>query len=273
MTMDRPHNIARTEPPDGPSGNRALVYFIADAHLGAQDPSIELPKERDLCDLLDSLHYRASVLYMVGDIFDFWFEYSTVAPHLNFRTLAAISRLAASGTRVVFLGGNHDYWVGDAFAAITGAEVSRGPVVETHFDRRLFIAHGDGLPRGDWGYRVLKTIIRSRPAIRAFSLLHPTIGAALARYASGLSEITDERILTAMPPMKRFLEETLVSGFDAAVVGHVHAPRMWHSDARSAVVVGDWMTNRSVVELSEAGFRLLKWSDGELVPSEPQPSD
>lgn len=251
----------------------ASVYFIADAHLGAGEPSVEATKERDLCSLLESLRGRASTLYLVGDIFDFWFEYATVTPYQNFRTLRALSLLAESGTRIVFLGGNHDYWAGPAFASVTGAEVSRGPVVETHFGRTLFIAHGDGLPRGDWGYRFLKAVIRSRPAIFLFSLLHPTLGAAIGRWTSGLSEISDERISKALPPMERFLDETLLAGFDAAVVGHVHAPRLWRRESGTAVIVGDWMSNRSVVELSESGFRMLRWANGTLAPAEPPEGD
>lgn len=271
--MDSIHTLARTEPPDDASTKEAFVYFIADAHLGAEEPSVESKKESDLCSLLCSLRGRASTLYLVGDIFDFWFEYATVTPYENFRTLRALSVLSESGTRVVFLGGNHDYWAGPAFASVTGAEVCRGPLVETHFDRTLFIAHGDGLPRGDWGYRILKAVIRSRPAIFLFSLLHPTLGAAIGRWTSGLSEINDKRIENALPPMERFLDATLDSGLDAAVVGHVHAPRLWRRENGTAVIVGDWMSNRSVVELSDSGFRMLRWADGGLVPAEPPSGD
>jgi len=244
-----------------------MVYFVADAHLGGECPASEEAKERDLVSLLAHLEGRASVLYVVGDLFDFWFEYSTVAPYRNFATLAALRSLSCSGTRIHFLGGNHDYWAGPAFETITGGIVQRQPVVETQFGRRLFIAHGDGLPAGDLRYRALKAVIRSRPAIAGFGLLHPTIGAAVARWASGLSDITEERIQRALPPMRAFLEAKLREGFDAAVVGHVHRPVMWTTDRGTAVIVGDWMRGRSVVELGSEGFRMLRWTEGRLQPA------
>jgi UDP-2,3-diacylglucosamine hydrolase len=241
------------------------VFFLADAHLGGESSSFEEQKELELLSLLHSLRGRASALYIVGDLFDFWFEYPTVTPTAHFEILMALSELSHAGTSIRFLGGNHDYWAGEKLQSITGASVFHTPVRATHFGQRLFIAHGDGLPAGDRAYRALKAVIRSRPAIAAFRLLRPRIGAALARWASGLSEISDSRIEKAIPPMKEFLESKLKEGYDAAVVAHVHRPQLWKYDTRTAVIVGDWMANRAVVELREDGFRLLKWSGESLV--------
>jgi UDP-2,3-diacylglucosamine hydrolase len=139
--------------------------------------------------------------------------------------------------------------------------------VETLFGRRMFIAHGDGLPAGDHGYKALKAVIRSGPAIAAFRLVPPAAGCALARWASGLSEITDERNERALPAMRQFLESKLREGFDAAVVGHVHRPCLWATGHGTAAIVGDWMWRRSVLELGEGGFRMLRWENDGLVPA------
>ncbi len=234
-------------PADGSAGG--IVYFIADAHLGGEPPSLESEKLRDLLALLSHLRGRASSLYLVGDLFDFWFEYPTVTPTEHFEVLKALSELSRAGTEIRFLGGNHDYWAGEKLEAMAGAIVVRNTAHPTHFGKKLFVAHGDGLPAGDWGYRMLKAVIRSRPAIAAFRLLHPTIGAALARWASGLSEITEERIQNAVPPMRDFLERKLADGYDAVIVGHVHRPFIWPD-----------------------GFRMLRWSDGSLVESDAERS-
>jgi UDP-2,3-diacylglucosamine hydrolase len=255
---------------DGPAGE--AVYFMADAHLGAESQSLESEKLRDLIGLLSHLQGCASFLYIVGDLFDFWFEYPTVTPTEHFEVLKALSELSRAGTEIRILGGNHDYWAGEKLEAMAGATVVRDTGQPTHFGRKLFVAHGDGLPAGDWGYRMLKAVIRSRPAIAAFRLLHPTTGAALARWASGLSEITEGRILKAVPPMKDFLERKLGDGYDAAIVGHVHRPFIWRTERGTAVIVGDWMANRSVVELTPDGFRMLRWSDGSLVESDAERS-
>jgi len=256
-------------PPGGP------VYFIADAHLGIEAPEREEAKERDLVAFLSSIRGRAAVLYLVGDIFDFWFEFRAPSPPPNPAVLEALHGLSSTGVTVRFLGGNHDYWAGERLTSLTGASVHRGPVTDTHFGRRVFVAHGDGLPEGDLGYRILKSVIRSPVAISAFRLLPPSVGVAVARWASGLSEVTDERILRASPAMRRFLERTLKDGYDIALVGHIHRQSMWTSKDGTAVIVGDWMKHRSVVELRADGLRALTWRNGALVETdsvEGQPS-
>jgi UDP-2,3-diacylglucosamine hydrolase len=240
------------------------VYFIADAHLGIEATALEEAKERDLLGFLAHLAGRASLLYLVGDIFDFWFEYRRTRPTAHPAVLNALSELVGSGTAVRFLGGNHDYWAGSQFEEMTGATVHQTPVSDTHFGRRTFVAHGDGLPPGDWGYKVLKAVIRSPLAIAGFRLIPPATGASIARRASGMSEVTDERIHAATPPMKSFLESKLAEGYDVAVVAHIHKQMLWKSDGGTAVVIGDWMKHRSVVELTGDRLRLLNWIDGAL---------
>ncbi|MBD3348246.1 MAG: hypothetical protein GF400_03490 [Candidatus Eisenbacteria bacterium] len=240
------------------------VYFIADSHLGSENDASERAKECDLTAFIGSLRGRASGLYLVGDIFDFWFEYPYPAPIPNPGTIAALSDLAAAGTSIHFLGGNHDYWAGNRLSSLTGARVHRGPLETTLFDRRLFVAHGDGLPEGDMGYRILRSIIRSRAAIAAFSLVPPAAGAAIARWASGLSEVTEERIERALPPMVEFMRVKLREGYDAVVVGHVHRQLIRRWGEGTGIIVGDWMTERSVVRLDASGFRALRWSEGSL---------
>ena len=242
------------------------VYFIADAHLGIEGVALEKAKERDLLEFLAHLTGRASLLYLAGDIFDFWFEYPGVRPTDHLAVLSALSELVGSGTAVRFLGGNHDYWVGSQFEEMTGATVHQTPVSDTHFGRHTFVAHGDGLPPGDWGYKVLKAIIRNPVAIAGFRLIPPATGASIARRASGMSEITDDRIRAATPPMKSFLESKLSGGYDLAMVGHIHKQMLWEYDDGTAVVIGDWMKHRSVVELTKDHLATLSWIGGSLRP-------
>ena len=263
-----PGPLAGSVSTDGVTGGP--VYFIADAHLGIESAEIEAAKQRELTALLAHLRGRASLVYLVGDIFDFWFEYPRVTPTDHPEVIAALSELIASGTRVRFLGGNHDYWAGAKFEQMTGATVHRTPVTDTHFGLRTFVAHGDGLPEGDWSYKVLKAVIRSRPAIAGFGLIPAATGKRIARWASGLSEITEERLRRAIPAMTAFLEGKLSEGYDVAVVGHVHKQLLWKSGAGTAVVVGDWMKHRSVIELTEAGVRPLSWIDGVLREEPPE---
>lgn len=244
--------------------SESIVYFIADSHLDSESEDAERAKTDDLVALLEHLRSRASDLYLVGDIFDFWFEYPYPSEPRYERTLSALAQLTRAGTRIHFAGGNHDYWAGGKLQSLSGASVHRGPIEVTHFGRRLFVAHGDGLPKGDWGYRALKSVIRNPLAIAGFSLIPPRLGAAVARWASGLSDVTEERISRAMPPMLDFLRGKLDQGFDGVVVGHVHRQTIREWEVGTGVVIGDWKTNRSVVELGPSGFRALRW-DGEAL--------
>lgn len=252
-----------------PPGATRPVHFVADAHLGIEAESVEQAKARDLVSFIDHLVGRSSLLYLVGDIFDFWFEYPWARPHEHGDVLAALRRLVDSGTPVRFLGGNHDYWAGRRFEELTGASVHRTPVTTEHFGKRVFIAHGDGLPRGDLGYKMLKAVIRSRVAIAGFTLIPPRSGAAIARWASGMSEVTEERIDRATPAMHDFLEHKLAEGYDVAIVGHIHRQMVWKYGGGTAVVIGDWMKRRSAIELTEDGIRPLRWTAEALVEEEP----
>jgi UDP-2,3-diacylglucosamine hydrolase len=243
------------------------AYFLADAHLGTESPERENAKRSDLLAFLEHLNRRCSTLFLVGDLFDFWFEYPGRAPERHGEVLRALSDLSRSGAVIQFLGGNHDYWAGQQLERLTGAAVHRQPISVTCFGKRLFVAHGDGLPRGDLCYRMLKAVIRSRPAIAGFGLIPPALGERIARWASGLSEVTEERIQRAIPPMRDFLAEKLSEDYDAAIVGHVHRQLAWELPGGLAIVVGDWMSRRSVVELGPQGFRFLSWIDGALAPA------
>jgi len=244
------------------------VHFIADAHLGIESESREEAKVRDLVSLLSYLEGRSSVLYLVGDLFDFWFEYPWAKPAEHAEVTTALRKLANSGTRLEFIGGNHDYWAGRELERLTGATVHRTPLDVSHFGKRVFVAHGDGLPEGDTKYKMLKAVLRSPVAIAAFTLIPPRLGTRIGRWASNLSEITEERIARAIPAMTEFLNGRLSDGYDVAVVGHIHKQMMWEAGGGTAVVVGDWMLHRSVVEMTESGVRPLTWSNGSLVESE-----
>lgn len=261
-------NTARPAPPTPQHPRNGKIYFLADAHLGGEPAATESGKVADLCALLEHLEGAAASLFLVGDVFDFWFEYPRITPTDHQEVLAALARLSAAGTEVRFLGGNHDYWAGGKLEAMTGATVHRQPIEVTLFDRRVFIAHGDGLPAGDLGYVLLKTVLRNRLAIGGFALIPRPVGRSLARWASGLTGITEERILRAIPPMEVFLQQTLDRGLDAAVVAHVHRPVVWRWKKGTGVIIGDWMVNRSVVELDRGGFRMLRWSGGALTDNE-----
>jgi UDP-2,3-diacylglucosamine hydrolase len=243
------------------------VYFISDAHLGSSgNPDDDAPRLARLIPFLRSLaERRAERLYILGDLFDFWFEYAHVMPWRHARILAEIRRLVDSGVPVTFLGGNHDWWAGRSFERFAGMSVHRGPISVEHQGRRLHLCHGDGLSsRGDTGYTILKAILRNGAVIRILRLVHPDLAYAFGHRLSKFSrEHLTARRFRVDPALAEHVDATLARGHDAFLMGHLHAR---HEERRpgggSLFVLGDWMTLFSALRLEDGALRWEDWSSG-----------
>jgi hypothetical protein len=143
----------------------ASVFFMSDAHLGVDPAEQEGARTARLHDFLNSLPGRASSLYIVGDLFDFWFEYRTAIPRRYFPTLAVLQGLRATGLDIAYLNGNHDFWLGRFFRDTLGIRTIDGGATVEAQGRRLWLHHGDGLLGGELGYRALRGVLRSRAGI------------------------------------------------------------------------------------------------------------
>lgn len=152
------------------------VYFISDAHLGSRALKHTRQQERRLCRFLDEIKDRAQAVYMLGDMFDFWFEYKNVVPKGYTRFLGKVSELTDMGVEVHFFTGNHDIWCGDYLTKECGVVMHYSPVTLEIADRTFYIGHGDGLGDPDWKFRILKRVFHNRFCQWAFSWLHPTLG-------------------------------------------------------------------------------------------------
>ena len=153
-----------------------LSYFISDAHLGADTRQAEAEREKILLGFLHWIGDRAQRLYIVGDLFDFWFEYRSVVSRRAFPVVCALRRLVDAGVEVTWMGGNHDYWLGDFLRDEVGLRVMRVPLEVTLEGRRILLIHGDGLAgRQDRGYRVLRAVIRAPLSESLFRLIHPVL--------------------------------------------------------------------------------------------------
>jgi UDP-2,3-diacylglucosamine hydrolase len=236
------------------------VYFVADAHLGAESAEREGRRERRLHDFLNSLPGRASALFIVGDLFDFWFEYRTAIPRRHFATLATLRGLRESGVALTYLNGNHDFWLGRFLTRELGIETRDGPVTLATQGRRVWIHHGDGLVGGDLGYRVLKRVIRAPASIALYGLLHPDLGIPLAhlvsrwsRHSRGTRPLDAERLWREIA-VPRFAE-----GHDAVIVGHFHQAFERREPGREFFVLGDWIDRFTYAVLEDGAVRLETW--------------
>ena len=242
------------------------IYFMSDAHLGYSDPATEQRKEATFISFLHSLYGTAEVLYLVGDLFDFWFEYRSAVPRKHARILFELYRLILSGTKIVYIAGNHDFWLGSYLSEEVGIELSFVPMEVRHQGILIYIAHGDGLSSKDWGYRLLKRVLRNPVCIALFRLIHPDFGAFLAKLVSHSSRIYGKLPEDPFRLDQGYLDaaqEKFEQGFDAVIFAHIHHP-VYQTDPKTLIVLGDWMEHFSYVVLENGKFELRIWeSTGE----------
>ena len=186
------------------------IYFASDFHLGYPDFETSLIREKKIVAWLDTIKTNAQVIFLVGDIFDFWFEYKNVVPKGFVRLLGKLAELSDMGIEIVIFPGNHDIWMFDYFTKEIGIKVHRNaqeyiieniehqiPNIESRTSnikkQTFYLVHGDGLGPGDYGYKYLKKIFENKLSQWAFSWLHPHIGISLATWWSG-SRKDEERI-------------------------------------------------------------------------------
>ncbi|HEX9884865.1 MAG TPA: UDP-2,3-diacylglucosamine diphosphatase [Longimicrobiales bacterium] len=230
------------------------TYLASDVHLGA----ISRDRERRFLSWLEHVGDRASELILNGDLFDFWFEYRQAVPRGHTRVLGALARLVDAGVPIHLMGGNHDWWGGSFLEDEIGVTFHRSPVILDLAGHRTFLAHGDGLGRGDLGYRALRLVLRGRVTRWAFRWLHPDIGAWVARRVSE----TEERgggPTEGDRNRSRALEEWAIGklredpALDLVILGHTHIPLMRNVDeGRYYINGGDWVRHHSYLIL-EAG--------------------
>ena len=218
------------------------IYFLSDAHLGAGPDATEALKKKNLLRLCDRVRADAADLYIAGDLFDFWFEYRTVVQTQHLDVIAMLKSLRTAGISITFLAGNHDFWVGRFFERELGIRVVKSWCELDAGGKRLFLAHGDGLERGDWGYRfLLKPLLRNPVSIWLFGLLHPDLAVPLARWISRTSRhaiAAQERKHGA--PLREVAKAKLAHGYDAVVMGHCHAPELTVDGGKTYLNLGDF---------------------------------
>ncbi len=228
------------------------VLIASDAHLGWAAPE----QERAFLSWLDQAAGAASHLVLNGDLFDFWFEYRTGTTRGHADVLALLRRIVDGGVPVTLMGGNHDWWGGPYLREVVGVEFLQAPVVRDFAGRRTLLAHGDGLGRGDLGYRALKGILRSGLTRLAFGALPPAVGDGLARGVSRTGhqwDVYTEGHLARSAALEAWAIERLESApeLDLIVLGHTHVPLLREATpGRWYANTGDWVKHRSYLTLT-----------------------
>lgn len=244
------------------------IYFISDAHLGAEEKEKEKIKEKKLASFLDKIKEDGEFLYILGDMFEFWFEYKNLIPKDHFTVLGKLRSLVDSGIKVSYVVGNHDFWLGDFLTKQIGIEIFKDSIEVNHQGKRIFLAHGDGLAKGDLGYRILKRILRNRVNIFLYRQLPPDISYPLAKFVAGKSRTqADRKEASYLEDYRNFAQEKIKQGFDAVILAHTHIPTLENLRANSTdsaergvyLNIGDWFKHFTYGKLMEGKFSLEKF--------------
>ena len=240
---------------------RPAVFFMSDAHLGAESRQAEQQRQARLHAFFEWLPQAASSLYIVGDLFDFWFEYRSAIPRRHFHTLCALERLHAAGVEIHYLPGNHDFWLGEFLEREVGARRHPASLPLTLQGRRLFLHHGDGLVGGDLGYRLLRRVLRNPVSIRLYQLIHPDLGIPLAHAISRLSRNSrQDQPLRAERLYREIAEPRFREGYDAVVIGHFHHTYERREAGKEFFILGDWMQHFTYLKLDQGKLSLATWA-------------
>lgn len=231
------------------------IYFISDSHLGVPNHQLSLEREKLLVKWLNQVKTDAEEIYLLGDIFDFWFEYKTVVPKGYVRLLGKLAELADSGIKIHYFTGNHDMWMFGYFPAELGIDVIRQAETREISGKRFMIGHGDGIGPKDGGYKFIKKLFANRFSQWLFARLHPNFGIGLALFFSRKSRVArgdtdeifrgkeNERILVYT---KKILQK---EHFDYFIFGHRHLPFDLKTGENSRYInLGDWVTHFTYAE-------------------------
>lgn len=226
------------------------IYFASDAHFGLPSPEESIPRERLFVQWLDKIKEDAEEIYLLGDMFDFWFEYKYVVPRGFTRVLGKIAELTDSGIPVHFFTGNHDLWVSDYLPRETGMIIHKDYYTTTLAGKKFYMAHGDGLGSNDPGFKIIKWIFTNKTLHWVFSRLHPNFAVWMAHKWSHKSRYSKELSTPFMGEDKEHL--VLFSNsilereyYDYLVFGHRHIPlNIVLKNGHSRLVnLGDWIVH------------------------------
>jgi UDP-2,3-diacylglucosamine hydrolase len=242
---------------------RSNIYFASDLHLGAVN--FEKSKERELLFVswLDQIKEDAQELYIIGDVFDFWFEYKHVVPKGFLHLFGKLIELQNLGVKITLMRGNHDLWMFDYIEKELGIPVLDQVIEREFHGKKLLIGHGDGLGPGDKQYKILKKIFTNKVCRKLFSWMHPDLGVGFAnrwsKYSRNSHDEEEEQFLGEDKEWlilycKDVLKE---KHYDYMLFGHRHLPQVYELNSQSKYVnTGDWLSYFSYVKLSEEGLEL-----------------
>lgn len=238
------------------------IYFASDFHLGVPDHQQSLARERRIVAWLEEVSKDAQAIFLLGDVFDFWFEYKQVVPKGHVRLLGKLAELADSGIEIILFSGNHDLWLKDYLAQEIGLQVFHEPQQYQLGSHTFYLAHGDGLGPGDKKFKFFKSIFKNPFCQWLFRWLHPDLGVGLAKHWSKGSRMAQEHEALEFYGDKEWLiihSQAIEKSthHDYYIYGHRHIPGVHQiEDDATYVNLGEWVYGSQYGEYDGQKFKL-----------------
>jgi len=250
---------------------RDTIFFVSDMHFGIPDRSSSLERELLFVKWLDEVSDKASDIYIMGDMFDFWFEWKHVVPKGYMQLFGKMAALADRGVRFHFFIGNHDMWMFSYFQTELGAQIYRKDAIVSLQNKTLYLSHGDGLGPGDYGYKCIKKLFRNRFAQWCYARLHPNFAVGLAMFFSRKSrysnkvknnanalrerKLTDNQIIFA----NKVLQKQKVDYF---IFGHQHTPVFESINEKSTIInIGNWLSDYTYISMKDGEVKMNAFTE------------
>lgn len=239
---------------------RKNYYFVSDLHFGLLSHQEERERELSFVKFLNSIKKDAAELFILGDLFDYWFEYKRVIQKGYHRTFTALEDLTIAGVKVHYIIGNHDFMHRDFFEKYLDIDLHQGDI-ETEIDnKKFFLAHGDGLVKNDYGYLVLKKIFRNKFIQNVYSLIHPNLGIKIASGTSKTSrDYTGKKDYGDEDGMFEFAKTKIEDGYDFVILGHSHNREFKNYKNGYYINLGTWLDEPLYGLFSDGKFKVIDW--------------
>jgi UDP-2,3-diacylglucosamine hydrolase len=254
-----------------PTSPRHKTYFFSDVHLGLGTKDDDRNREQHVIRFLDMVQQDARELFILGDLFDYWFEYKSVVPKGYFRLFAKLAELRSHGIQISYLAGNHDFWLKGYLTEELDIAIYPDPIERTIDGKRFYLHHGDGLLRNDTGYRILKHVLRNNFNIFLFSLIHPDLTSWIARWSSRKSRAYTSKKTFEGNDMVEFARKKIREGVDVVIMGHNHQSLFKELDRGVYVNIGDWLREYTYAVFDGNKIQLKKWGEPARHPQEQKP--
>ena len=248
--------------------NSKKIYFASDQHFGAPTAEQSFPREQKFVRWLDHVKSDAEAIFLLGDLFDFWFEYKTVVPKGFVRVLGKLAEIRYSVIPIYFFVGNHDLWMADYFEKELNIPTYRDNKEFTFGTKTFLIGHGDGKGPGDKGYKRMKKVFNAPFSKWLYKWLHPDVGMKLAQYLSVKNKlISGNEDVVYLGEEKEWLvlyakKKLETKHYDYFIFGHRHLPMIVEVGENAKYVnLGDWIGYFTYGVFDGENFELKEFKD------------